>query len=199
MHSVRLVSFALGLWLAGGLFMAWVATQNFRGVDRLLDEPNPTAQLEIKALDNSKEFGPGAARMLLRYHASEQNRYYFESWELVQIVLGSMLFFFLLFATRDDKFSLSGVLLLLIVVAVQRAWLTPEIVKVGRSLDFVMPGLNAPDRAHFWQLHSLYSGAEVLKWVVLLTMTVRLVASRSRDVGKQFDVVDKADHRHVDR
>ena len=144
MHSVRLVSFALGLWLAGGLFMAWVATQNFRGVDRLLDEPNPTAQLEIKALDDSKEFGPGAARMLLRYHASEQNRFYFESWELVQIVLGSLLFFFLLFATREDRFSLTGVLLLLIVVAVQRASLTPEIVTRGPESRLRISGPERP-------------------------------------------------------
>lgn len=194
MHSVRLVSFALGLWLAGGLCMAWVATQNFRGVDRLLNEPNPSAQLEIKALDDSKEFGPGAARMLLRYHASEQNRYYFASWELVQIVLGSSLFFLLLFATRKDKFSMAGVLLLLVVVAWQRAWLTPAIIRIGRSLDFVIPGMNASERALFWDLHSLYSGAEVLKWVVLLAMTARLVASRSRDVGKQLDMVDKANH-----
>lgn len=199
MHSVRLVAFGLGLWLAGGLFMAWVATQNFRGVDRLLDEPNPTAQLEIKALDNSPEFGPEAARMLLRYHASEQNRFYFESWELVQIVLGSVLFFLLLFATREDRLSMTGVLLLLIVAAVQRAWLTPEIIRVGRSLDFVMPTLNGSDRAHFWQLHGLYSGAEVLKWGVLLAMTVRLVRGRSLHVGKQLDLVDKGDHRHVDR
>ena len=86
----------------------------------------------------------------------------------------------------------------------QRAWLTPEIVRVGRSLDFVLAGLNAPERAHFWQLHGFYSGAEVLKWVVLLGMTVRLVIGRhlgrSRsDVGKQFDMVDKANHRHVNR
>ena len=50
----------LRLWLAGGLFMAWVATQNFRQVDRLLAAGNGAATLQLKAL------GP-QGRMIMRY------------------------------------------------------------------------------------------------------------------------------------
>src|SRR5215831_6530704 len=99
MHSRRLACLILGLWLAGGMFMAWVATENFRSVDRLMDSPNPMASLEFRTL------GPQASRLLLRYAASEQNRYFFETWETVQILLGVLFFFFLLFGTHEDKLS----------------------------------------------------------------------------------------------
>jgi hypothetical protein len=200
-HSVRLASFTLGLWLAGGLFMAWMATQNFRGVDRLLAEPNPAARLAFRTLDGPN---PGAARLLLRYQVSEQNRFYFESWEIAQILLGSLLLFFMLFGTREDKYSLAVVLLLLILVAVQRFFLTPEVIAIGRTLDFVPPDGNPAERARFWLLHNAYSGVELLKWALTLLIAGRFVVGRHRsrsggDVRKQLDMIDKANHRHVDR
>src|SRR5271166_1925761 len=100
MHSARLVCLLLGFWLAGGFFMAAIATGGFHGVDRLLAEPNRTARLEFQSLEQN--YGKGAARMLLRYQVSEQNRSYFEAWEMVQIAMGSLLFLFLLFGTRKD-------------------------------------------------------------------------------------------------
>lgn len=203
MHSVRLVCFAFGLWLAGGVFMAWVATQNFRGVDRLLDQPNPIAKLDFKTLDTDKNLGPGTARLLLRYHVSEQNRFYFESWELAQIVLGTLLFFFLLFGTREDKYSLAGVLFLLVLVAVQRFALTPEITALGRTLDFVPQSADAGERSRFWMLHNAYSALELLKWIATVILVGRLVLGHrhrrsGRDVRQQLDEINKANYRHVD-
>ncbi|HEY2015080.1 MAG TPA: hypothetical protein VGH38_16340 [Bryobacteraceae bacterium] len=203
MHSVRLVSFVFGVWLSGGLFMAWVATQNFRGVDRILEQAHPAARLDLHTLDDSNNGGPGATRLLLRYQVSEQNRFYFESWELVQLVLGTLLFFFLLFGTREDKWVLAGVLLMLVVTALQRFLLTPEITVLGRSLDFVPPNVNAAERSRFWLMHNVYSGLEVAKWAILVMLTGRLVAGRhrgrsSKTVRKQLDLIDKANHRHVD-
>src|SRR5215472_7728194 len=101
MHSERLICFLLGIWLAGGLFMAWVATENFRGAERLLHEGSLSARIDFKMLDDPHTGGPGAARLLLRYQASEQNRFYFESWEEAQIVLGTVLFFIVLFRVRE--------------------------------------------------------------------------------------------------
>jgi hypothetical protein len=201
MHATRLVCFALGIWLAGGLFMAWVATQNFRSVDRLLDQPNPAARLDFKALD---EAGPGTARLLLRYQVSEQNRFYFESWEEAQIVLGSLLFFFVLFGTREDKAVLGGVLLLILLVSAQRFFLTPEIIDRGRELDFLAPSANPPERAHFWLFHNVYSGVELAKWAITTLIAGRLVVGRrgGRSIGRarqKLDLVNKADHGHIDR
>ena len=204
MHPVRPVCFVLGSWLAGGVFMAWVATQNFRGVDRLLDQPNPAAKLEFKALDGDRNFGSGAARMLLRYQVSEQNRFYFESWEIVQMTLGSLLFLFLLFGTREDKYLLAGVLVMVVLVAVERLVLTPDLTALGRNLDFVPLADPSPERGRFWLLHNAYSSVELVKWAIGLLLAGRLVAGhrhrRSRgDVRQQLDVIDKANHRHIDR
>src|SRR3954462_14937114 len=101
MHARRLACFLLGLWLAGGLFMAWVATQNFREVDRLLSREDPAATLRLQPLG-------AEARTILRYHASEMNRWLFRNWEIVQLVFGTAFFFVMLFGSRENKFVLSG-------------------------------------------------------------------------------------------
>src|SRR6266700_3719552 len=70
----------LGAWIAGSLFMIMVATQNFRSVDRLLAAPGRAgAQVE--------RMGHDEARTFLRYQVSEQNRWYFRTWEKIQLVL----------------------------------------------------------------------------------------------------------------
>jgi hypothetical protein len=81
MHFRRLACFLLGGWLAGGFFMAAVATQNFRSVDRLLAKPAPLAREQVDKL------GGISARALLRYQVAEQNRVYFETWGVVETAL----------------------------------------------------------------------------------------------------------------
>ena len=61
MHPRRLACFILGLWLGGGLLVAWAAADSFRAVDRLLAAPSPEASLRLRAL------GPSATRALFRY------------------------------------------------------------------------------------------------------------------------------------
>src|SRR5215203_4160783 len=128
MHARRFASFVFGLWLAGGLFMAWVATQNFRSVDRLLSHENPSATLRLNPLGEE-------ARAILRFQAAEQNRWYFRNWETVQLIVGSLFFFTMLFGSREDKFILLGALVLVLLVVLQRFFLTPEVTALGRMID----------------------------------------------------------------
>ena len=194
MHSRRLACFILGVWLAGGLFMAWVATGNFGTVDRLLSEPSPSATLRIHLL------GRAEARNLLRYEASEQNRYYFEQWEIVQVMLGSAFFFFLLFGTTEGKVSLALALSLLAIVVLQRFLLTPELQATGRLLDFANPAAVAGERAKFRVIHGAYVGLECGKWGMQLLLAAVLIGrGRSRNTRQQIDLVNKTDYRHVDR
>jgi len=191
MHSRRIACLVLGFWLAGGVFMAWVATENFRSVDRLLDRPHPAASLEFRTL------GPQASRLLLRYAASEQNRYFFENWEVAQVILGVLFFFFLLFGTREDKFSLIMALLLLLIAVGQRLGVTPELTALGRSIDFIPPETRSGARIKFMLLHRGYEGVELLKWIVALALAVRLIFGRRRDrpgedVRQQLDFIKKA-------
>ena len=142
--------------------MAWVATQNFREVDRLLSHSDPVATLHFKQLGAD-------ARPLLRYQASEFNRWLFHGWDNAQLIGGSAILFLLLFWSRENKMTLSGILLLLILAAIQRFVLTPEIIGLGRMLDFAPAGaltrssvLSGPSSQRVTSLKlSQYSRAEV--------------------------------------
>ena len=195
MHFRRFACFLLGLWLGGGLFMDMVVTQNFRSVDRLLAKPAPLAAEQIAKL------GPDAARVFLRHQVSEQNRWYFENWEVMQIVLGALFFFFMLFATREKKLALSLVLLMIGAVLVQRFMLTPGMISLGRLIDFVPPEAPSGERTQFWVLHSWYGAVELGKSALGLVLAARLIShhsARSGNARQEFNMVDKANHRHVD-
>src|ERR1039457_6683798 len=114
MNSRRLVCFLLGLWMGGSLLMACIATENLSSVDRLLGRPHPVVTAEFK------ELGRANARLLLAYQVSEQNRWYLASWETAQIVMGTLFFSFMLFATGENKVSLLLVLLMLAGALLQR-------------------------------------------------------------------------------
>jgi len=173
--------------------MAWVATENFRSVDRLLDSANPVASLEFRTL------GPQASRLLLRYAASEQNRYLFENWEIVQIMLGILFFLFLLFGTHEDKLPIIVSLILLIITAGQRLFVTPELIAIGRSIDFIPPDAQSGARTKFMLLHRGYEVMELFKWIVLLALAARLIVARRRssraEVKQQLDLLKKPNYR----
>jgi hypothetical protein len=200
MYYRRIASLLLGFWLGGSLFMAWMAIDSFRSVDRMLTASGPVAAIQINAL------GPGVARALLRYQAAEQNRSFFAAWELLQLILGIGFFSLMLFGSNEGKVSLLVLLLMLLIVVAQRLFMTPELTSLSRIFDF------APDfgpastpsieRNRFWMVHSIYTGSEILKWGLGLVLGARLILHRERrsiDAGHEFDVIDKANHRHVNR
>jgi hypothetical protein len=178
----------LGAWIAGSLFMIMVATQNFRSVDRLLAAPGRAgAQVE--------KMGHDEARTFLRYQVSEQNRWYFETWEKIQLALGLAL---LAALWRHGKllFTLAAVMFALVLA--ERFYMTPEIVRLGRMIDFVPQSVSSPERDTFWRFHGAYSAVELLKLALGFFLTGRLIFGRDRKAG-QVDLVDKPDHSHVDR
>ena len=187
--------FFLGIWLGASVLVAWVATENFLAVDRLLAKPGPAALLSIKSM------GPEAVRLLLRYQASEQNRWLFHKWGELQLIGGAGFFLFLLFGTREGKLPLILVLLMLCVTAIQLWAFVPTMTALGRLVDFLPANQMTGERNRFWLLHTAYVIAEVCKWGAGSFLIVRLAHRHgaSRDVRKKLDVVDKADHRHVNR
>jgi hypothetical protein len=195
MNSRRLTCFVLGLWFGGALLMAWFGATSFRSADYLLQQQQHTVAPMVSAL------GPAAARAFLRYYTAEQNRYYFETWETVQLFIGLGLFSYLLFGTTERKMPLIVVLLMTGFVAVQRFLLTPDLAGLERAMEFSPAGEPAALVHRFWVLHGAHTGMEVLKWVFGLGLTVKLMLSRRRsrshDAGNEFDVIDKPNHRHV--
>lgn len=192
MHLRRLASFLIGAWLGCGLFMALVATHNFRGVDQLLEHPSAPAAKIVTAI------GQDSARMLLRYQVSELNRWYFETWDSAQLALGVLLLFLLLFGTTENKYTLLLAALMLVIVAFDRFVLTPQIAAEGRALDF-SHNPHAPGHARFWVLHGAYSGLELIKWLLAVLLLMRMLLRHSGNARQKVNVIDKANHCHVDR
>jgi hypothetical protein len=83
--------------------------------------------------------GHDLARAFLRYQASELNRSYFDNWG-AQIVLGAVLFLVLLFGSPPNRLMLLLTMLMLALVLLMHFYLTPEITRLGRVIDFVAPG-----------------------------------------------------------
>lgn len=161
--------------------MDMVATQNFRSVDRLLAKPAaPAAQQFAKQ-------GPEAARTLLRYQASEQNRWYFETWGLVETGIGAALLLVLLFGSTETNVTLLLPFLMLLIAIVQRFALTPQIVVLGRIIDWVPLGEPSPERSRFWMLHNAFVGLELMNWALGLVLTAKLLFRRKRRVTDPDD------------
>jgi len=192
MHHSRIAAFLLGAWLLGSLFQAFVATRNFKTVDAVLQAPPPEASKMIQKL------GHDDARQLLRYLAGEENRGYFESWELAQLALSTLLTAFLLFGVEKRLLAgLAGAMLVLTLFQYLR--ITPDLVGLGRSIAFAPAAAEAHTRAQFGRLHGIYGVIEVVKMLLAATIAGFLFAMRRRRVAKrvEMDPVNYADHRHV--
>jgi hypothetical protein len=173
-HFRRFACFLLGLWLGGGLFMDMVATQNFRSVDRLLERPAVPAALQLAKL------GPDAARVFLRHQVSEQNRWYFETWGLIETGIGAAVLLVMLFGSTEKNVSLLLCLLMLLIAIVQRFALTPQMVFLGRIIDWIPVDQPSPERSRFWLLHNAFAGLDLLNWLLGLVLMGKLVFRRRR-------------------
>jgi hypothetical protein len=199
MDSRRLACVLLGAWLGCSLFMTAVATTNFRLVDQLLDLPTvPAAAKQFQAL------GHNAARHLMRHQASEINRYFFEAWGLMQIVLGLSVLGVIVFGVRARATQLKIMLGLagfaLLLVFVNQFIITPTIIGVGRVLDFSEPGQFTAERSRFWNYHKAYSTLEVAKMLTCAALAALLLAGvgkrrRSTRGGDEEDEVRALDLR----
>ncbi len=173
-HFRRFACFLLGAWLAGGLFMDMVAIQNFRSVDRLLAKPAPEAAKQFEKLE------PGDARTLLRHQVSEQNRRYFETCGLVETGIGVALLLVLLFGSSETKLTVIVALIMLLIAILQRFALTPEMVVLGRIVDWLPAGEPSSDRTRFWMLHNAFVALDLLNWVLGFFLTAKLLFRRKR-------------------
>jgi hypothetical protein len=157
----------LGAWIAGSLFMIMVATQNFRSVDRLLASPGGAG-------GRIEQMGRPEARTFLRYQVSEQNRWYFETWEKAQMALAAGLLALVWTGLRQRPVMMVSALALLALLLAERFYLTPEIVRLGRLIDFTPAAASSPERDLFWRFHGAYSGVELTKLALELFLSALL-------------------------
>ena len=167
----RWAMFAMGVWLAGNVMVAVVAAENFYTVDRLLaGSTNRVFTSEVARV------GHPQARDLLRYLSSELNRRYFQLWNATEVALGVLVLW--LIARGPSAATIRwGVLGMVGLVVLAIVWLTPEIVSVGRSLDFVPRDPAPPALQRFWMLHGIYTLLEGCKLVVGVIVSVWIARS----------------------
>jgi hypothetical protein len=161
----RLALVVMGAWLMGTVCTSVVASENFYTIDRLLaGSPNGSFTTAVQQL------GQPQARDLLRYLSSELNRLYFEIWNIAQLVLGALVLWLVVGSTQYDPASVRravrGVIAMLTIVVAMLVWLTPSIVSLGRSLDFVPRDPAPPGMQRFWVLHAAYTSLEMLKLTI---------------------------------
>lgn len=179
MHHRRLAAFLIGSWLLGSLFMFFVATQNFRGVERLLDAPSAAASHRIDAL------GKEDARLMLRYQVSELNRFFFSAWERFQLLWGAILVILTLRGSQRLHVLAIPVLMLLM-VAVEHWLLSPEINRLGALMDFVPNARESAEGVRFWRYHQAYSAMEVVKFLMGITFaSLLLIRRRNRSLFRK--------------
>jgi hypothetical protein len=163
----------MGAWIAGSICTSVVATENFYTIDRLLAaRPNPAFAAAVDRL------GAPDARDLLRYLSSELNRLYFQLWNAAQILLGGVALWLIAGSARQApayKRSAWGVAGMLAIVVLMLVWLTPAIVSLGRSLDFVPRDPAPPGMSRFWILHAAYTTLEMLKLLVAAFVAASIV------------------------
>jgi hypothetical protein len=156
----RWAMFAMGAWLAGSVMVAIVAAENFYTIDRLLAGSGSRVFTSEVA-----RVGRSETRDLLRYLSSELNRHYFRLWNFAQLAIGLLV---LGLIAHDPSAARArwGVVAMVGLVAVATVWLTPQIISVGRSLDFVPRDPLPSSMQQFWMLHGAYTFLESSKLVV---------------------------------
>jgi len=161
--------FCMAIWLSGSVFIAVVATQNFYTIDRLIDQsPDDVFRVVVETMENP------TARDLLRYLSSELNRLYFQYWNLAQLPVG-IIALRLVSSIPKSRLATLGIVAMLIVVLFLMVFITPPILSIGRSLDFVPRNPPPPELRTFGLLHATYSALTVVNVVlgVLVTLWIQ--------------------------
>ena len=156
----------MGAWVMGTIAVAMVAAENFYTIDRLLGARSNAlfAQLVDRV-------GAAETRELLRYLASELNRLYFQIWGFAQLAIGVIVV--LLMRDAAPARARHGASAMLAIAVVLLA-ITPLIIGVGRSLDFVPRDPKPQAMRLFWILHGGYTALSLVQLIVGIGVTVAI-------------------------
>jgi hypothetical protein len=97
-------------------------------------------------------------------------------------VIGVALFLFLLFGTAARKGLLALALAMLILTAIERLVLAPEMDALGRIMDYFPTGIDSAGRSKLSAFSTAYRILEALKWVAGGVLALDL--ARRHDSGK---------------
>ncbi|TAM78848.1 MAG: hypothetical protein EPN47_20945 [Acidobacteria bacterium] len=171
MTRIHALSIAvLGMWVGWTLFMWFAATRSFRTVDEVLKLP--PAQFSSDA----QSMKPGQTREVLRYLASEINRTYFRAYGWGQLVLGTVLLFLLAWKTPRNGLNAAIAAIMLFIVIILTLGVMPQIIALGRNIDFLPRTPPPPGYQRFWKLHMTFTGLDGTKLLCGIFLMIRLIA-----------------------
>lgn len=159
----------LSAWLAMTVCMWFAATGSFGAVRRVLEGSNP------QLAETTKTLTADQTRLVMRHAASEINRTYFRAYGWAQLALGLGLLVLLVRQTPRDPVALIVAGAMLVVVVPLTFYVTPEIIEIGRRIDFVPRDPAPPEMSRFHLLHGAFTILDGLKFLVGVGLLARWV------------------------
>jgi hypothetical protein len=147
------------------LCMWFAATRSFATVERVLKRADP------QFMESTKPLGEDSTRVVLRYLASEINRALFWGYGVLQIALGAILLMLVWRQTPRPRGDMGVVVAMLAMSVILTLVITPLLVSIGRSIDFLPRNPPPPIMPRFWVLHRSFTaldGAKLLAGIALL-------------------------------
>jgi hypothetical protein len=175
MKVAPLLHFILGIWLGGSLIVGGVVSYNFSGFDDLFYR-NPKLQAHAG-------FAPDDANAkkssLLWVHSSELNRVFFEVWNRTQLVLGALAVLIAVWGGAG-RWALGLLVAATVLVGLAHFFLEPQIVELGRQLDFLPRDPPPPMLEDFQRYHKIFFAAEGLRFGLLFVATLLVLVGAMR-------------------
>jgi hypothetical protein len=157
----------LGAWIMSTFCMWFAATRSFSTVESVLKRAEPQLVAATKPL------GEDSTRTVLRYLASEINRSLFWGYGALQIGLGAMLLLLLRRQTPRSAIDAGVVATMLALSVILTLVITPLLVSIGRSIDFLPRNPPPAVMPRFWALHGSYTGLDGVKLLAGIGLLIR--------------------------
>ena len=154
------------------LIFGFISMQNMSNVDRILGSPPGPVAKDIEDL------GTDITRLLMRYQATELNRFLAETWGVAQIGLGAAILSAVLFTAHRSKFLIYATCVMILIAIFQVAYIRPSMNALGRSFDFLPVTAATRERESYQSYATMYTVAEVIKLLIGLLLSGRLLFDR---------------------
>jgi len=157
----------LAAWIMSTLCMWFAATRSFATVESVLKRADP------QFIETTKPLGEAPTRVVLRYMASEINRTLFWGYGALQLALGVILFLLLWRRTPRNAVDIGVVATMLALSVILTLVITPLIISLGRSIDFLPRNPPPPVMPRFWALHGSFTGLDGVKLLAGIGLLIR--------------------------
>jgi hypothetical protein len=117
---------------------------------------------------------------LLRYLSSELNRLYFQYWNVAQLLFGLFVLWMIVklpHSTRAKWYVVAMLAIGLVLTIV----ITPQLLYVGRELDFVPHDPQTPRLRTFGLLHAAYTLLDAIQMILGIMVTVWLMRGKETE------------------